>query len=151
MAAQTRSILDYTKDHLERAQSELAEAEIALIEASAKAEVARDSAARLESAVAALSGDLPPSVAPHSAQVAYETAVAENRGVADLTPEEFDKQRKKRQRAREKELEAQNPLAHIKCSGCGRKGKMTDSIIQAPSGASVRMMICGSCGNQSMS
>ena len=145
MDALSNEILDSTEKALELAQSELAEAEIALIEASAKAEVARESAARLESAVAALSGEPPPAAAT------YEAAVAKGRGEPELSPEEFDKQRKKRQRARQKELDAQNPLAHIKCSGCGRKGKMTDSIIQAPSGAQVRMMICGSCGNQTMS
>ena len=141
----SNEILDSTQTALELAQSELAAAEIALIEASAKAETARESAARLESAVAALSGEPPPAAGK------YESEVLRSRGDSELSPEEFNKQRKQRQRARQKELDAQNPLAHVKCSGCGRKGKMQDTIIQAPSGASVRMMVCGSCGNQTMS
>ena len=141
----SNEILVSTKEALELAQVELADAEIASIEASARAEEARQSASRLESAVAALSGEPPPASASRQVQPAGESPAPK------LSPEEFDKQRKQRQRAREKELEAQNPLAHIKCSGCGRKGKLVDSIISAPSGAQVRMMICGGCGNQTMS
>ena len=140
----SNEVLSTAKEALELAQSESAEAEIALIEASARAEVTRESVMRLESAVAALSGELPPA-APKTSPERVESATK------DLSPEEFDKQRKQRQRARQKELDAQNPLAHIKCSGCGRKGTLVDSMIQAPSGATIRMLICGKCGNQTMS
>ena len=144
MDALSNEVLSTATEALDLAQSESAVAEIALIEASAKAETTRESVVRLEAAVAALSGELP--------SAAVETlTLTGTKPVDELSPEEFDKQRKKRQKARKKELDAQNPLAHIKCSGCGEKGKLVDSIISAPSGAQVRMMICGGCGNQTMS
>ena len=150
MDALSNEVLSTAREALELAQSESAEAEIALIESSARAEVTRESVARLESAVAALSGEMPSAAYVSDGSVSGDFVPVERAG-KDLSSEEFDKQRKKRQRAREKELEAQNPLAHIKCSGCGVKGKLVDSIITAPSGAQIRMMICGKCGNQTMS
>jgi chromosome segregation ATPase len=48
-----------------------------------------------------------------------------------------------------KELEEQNPLAHVKCSGCGTKGSLAESYIQSPAGTPVRTLVCGKCNNQS--
>jgi hypothetical protein len=143
---------------LDAAQTELAAAEISLVEATARAEAAREAAARLKAAVAALSGEAPP--APDNRvkeQPASETVYpvdtpsgTPRTDIHDMSPEEFDADRKKRQRARQKELDAQNPYANVKCSGCGVIGKMVDQIIQAPSGVPVRMLVCNGCGNQIM-
>ena len=132
---------------LHEAQNELAGAEIALLEATVRAEEARDASLRLKAAVAALSGESPPATPPTDEK---SPGVAEERGIQDLSPEEFDAQRKKKQRSREKELRDNNPLAHIKCAGCGVVGSMVDTITQAPSGATIRMMVCSSCNNQVM-
>ena len=151
---------------LHEAQNELAGAEIALLEATARAEEARDASLRLKAAVAALSGEPPPAAdAPRGesenvidfldrtsgdGSSSADRSDKERAAAADMTPEEFDAQRKKRQRAREKELKDNNPLAHIKCAGCGVVGDMVDTITQAPSGATIRMMVCSSCNNQVM-
>lgn len=132
---------------LHEAQNELAGAEIALLEATARAEEAREASLRLKAAVAALAGESPPATPPTGEE---SPEVVEERGIQDLSPEEFDAQRKKKQRAREKELKDNNPLAHIKCAGCGVVGSMVDTITQAPSGATIRMMVCSSCNNQVM-
>ena len=132
---------------LHDAQNELTGAEIALLEATARAEEARDASLRLKAAVAALSGESPPATPPTGE---HSPGVVEERGIQDLSPEEFDAQRKKKQRAREKELKDNNPLAHIKCAGCGVVGDMVDTITQAPSGAPIRMMVCSKCNNQIM-
>ena len=132
---------------LHEAQNELAGAEIALLEATARAEEARDASLRLKAAVAALAGESPPATPPTGE---HSPEVVEERGIQDLSPEEFDAQRKKKQRAREKELKDNNPLAHIKCAGCGVVGDMVDTITQAPSGAPIRMMVCSKCNNQIM-
>lgn len=100
------------QEALDSAQSELAAAEVALLEATARANSARESAARLESAVAALNGSSPPPAA---------------------------KPRKK---------DSNNPLADVKCQGCGSIGKMAEQVVAAPSGTTVRMLVCGNCGNQ---
>ena len=151
MDALSNEVLTTATEALDLAQSESAVAEIALIEASAKAETTRESVVRLEAAVAALSGELPSAAPTEPSKDGDIGRALVKRGMEELSAEDFDKQRKKRQKARKKELDAQNPLAHIKCSGCGEKGKLVDSIISAPSGAQVRMMICGGCGNQTMS
>lgn len=149
---------------LHEAQNELAGAEIALLEATARAEDARGEASRLEAAVLALKGQTPavsaevaalsgePPAAAVNDRVATPAEVTESQrpDIQDLSPEEFDKQRKRKQRAREKEIQDNNPLAHISCTGCGAVGKMVDSVITAPSGAIVRMMVCSSCNNQVM-
>ncbi len=148
-------------DSLEKAQAELSFAEIGLVEATARAATAREAAERLVSAVAALSGERPPAVveiAQIGNEIADSMAAQASRGVGraetpiqDMTPEEFDAQRQRRQREREKEAIASNPLAHLRCSGCGGMGTLQDSMITAPSGAIVRMMVCTGCGNQVMS
>jgi formate dehydrogenase maturation protein FdhE len=38
----------------------------------------------------------------------------------------------------------------LKCAGCGSRGTLQEQVIQAPSGAYVRMLVCGSCRNQSL-
>jgi hypothetical protein len=139
---------------LDAAQTELAAAEISLVEATARAEAAREAAARLKAAVAALSGEAPPAPEPLPKPLTElppnDPPYEERAAAAAMTPEEFDADRKKRQRARQKELDAQNPYANVKCSGCGVIGKMVDQIIQAPSGVPVRMLVCNGCGNQIM-
>lgn len=141
-------MLDALKQGLEAAQIELAQAEIALIEATARAESAREGHMRIEAAVAALSGE-PPSAAfiPQVSEVAVD-GVIDTDGKLSETPEEFDARRKRRQRQKQKEQDALNPFAAMKCGGCGEVGRMSETIIQAPSGAPVRMMVCAGCGNQ---
>lgn len=142
------------------AQIELASAEIVLLEASAAAGTLREEASRLEAAVAALCGELPvepPSAAltkPLSELPPNDPTYQERLDAANLSPEEFDAERKRKQRIakkkqREEEL-ANNPLANVRCPGCGCTGTMQESLIQAPSGATVRMMVCYKCNNQIM-
>ncbi len=149
---------DYLEIARNAAQVETIAAELALIEATARAEAAREASARLEAAVAALNGE---SATPTNSAVAQEVEQSsDTRQVdgstpsratnADMTPEEFDAERKRRQRAKQKELDAQNPYAQLKCSGCGEIGKLIENIIQAPSGVPVRMLVCNGCGNQNI-
>ena len=153
--------LESVQQSLDVAQTELKEAEIGLIEAKHRTDKAREGADRLRAAVAALRGEVasqPSRLKPDNSNIAvlidqnvHETlASPERQAQADLTPEEFDKERKRRQRVKQKALDADNPFAQVKCSGCGVIGKMSQQTIQAPSGAPVRMMICGGCGNQSI-
>ena len=138
---------------LDAAQVETIAAELALIEATARAEAAREASARLEAAVAALNGEsaTPTVKLPDIPKLSTETPIsAERQATADMTPEEFDKERQRRQRAKQKELDAQNPYAQLKCSGCGEIGKLIENIIQAPSGVPVRMLVCNGCGNQNI-
>lgn len=151
------------------AQEELTGAEIGLVEATARAEKARQEHSRLEAAVAALSGEPPPAAAPEPMRCSSEEgrsvhtredAVAESAAATNtpsgredtsqMTKEEFDAYRKQRQRQKAKEEAANNPYAHIKCSGCGEMGTSNMVVAQAPSGAPIRMMVCGSCGNQNI-
>jgi len=162
--SQAVSIVSQTEAALNESQIELEQAEIAAIEATARAESARDAHTRLKAAVAALKGETPaePSgpdeTGPLPVNLPNEEKVpdpgtnipdsASRDETANMTPEEFDAYRKRRQRQRKKELDAQNPLAQYKCGGCGAIGTSTEQIIQAPSGAPVRLIGCSKCGNQ---
>jgi hypothetical protein len=143
-------MLEVLKEALHTAQSELALADIALMEATAHQQVAFASATRLASAVAALSGE--PS-AP-IATPAPEEGATPDKSIHELTPEEFDAQRRRNQAQKRKEDEewrAQNdPLYHMKCSGCGLKGTLSQTMMTAPSGAQVAMKVCTKCNNQIM-
>lgn len=114
-------ILQALTDEQNAAQSELAEAEIALLEATARAEAARRAAARLAAAVAAMNGESPPPAAPRQ----------------EAAP-----------KPKPKPAESDNPLAHAKCAGCGLKGTLVESLRTTPGGAVVRMLECRKCGNQ---
>ncbi len=116
------------------AQSASAEADIALIEATASADALREEARKLIAAVAALSGE-------PSAQI--EPQATKRPEMADLSPEEFEKERKKRQKARQKELDAENPYFNLKCTGCGVKGRIFETLTKNGG----RMLEC-KCGNQ---
>ena len=147
--------LEGVESALDEAQTELTQAEIALIEATARAEEARKDASRLEAAVAALRGEPPPAVNDTSESGIESDSNPDDEGsspsrrpIQDLSPEEFDKQRKRKQRAREKEAQANNPLAHLKCTGCGLLGTLVPQMITTPGGATVQMLSCSSCGNQ---
>ena len=142
--------LEGVESALDDAQTELTQAEIALIEATARAEEARMSASRLEAAVAALRGEPPAAVetTPELREQSIEAGPSQRSELADLSPEEFDKQRKRKQRAREKVEQANNPLAHLKCTGCGLLGTLVPQMITTPGGATVQMLSCSSCGNQ---
>jgi len=142
------SLLDVATGTLDEAQIELAEAEIAAIEATARAADARESVARLVVAVAALNGETP--VEPPSEVPSLGTDVPKEgrEAAAVLSPEEFDAERKRKQRKRQKELDAQNPLAQYPCAGCGAVGRSTEQLLSTPSGAQVRIIGCGACGNQ---
>ncbi len=149
------SLLDVAVSTLDAAQIELAEAEIAAIEATARAADARESVARLVAAVAALNGETP---AEPSAPCAEKPALGDEKAVneseskhpdtAGLSSEEFDAERKRKQRIRQKELDAQNPLAQYACAGCGAVGTSTEQLLTTPSGAQVRIIGCSECGNQ---
>lgn len=158
--------LKVLRQALDEAQNELESAELALLEAKARADGARDEQRRLAAAVAALSGEPPPAanpvlgegeradpsgLEPEEAGSTPAPVTKEGReDTANMTPEEFDAYRKRKQRQRQKEEQENNPFAHIKCSGCGEEGTMNLVIKQAPSGMPVRMMTCSSCGNMTM-
>ena len=118
---------------LDAAQNELAEAEVALLEAKARAEAARTAASRLKAAKAALDG------APITTS---EAQPAEQR-----TPNPQGEGSTPSRRAKP---EDNNPLAHLKCKGCGKVGSLSEQYMTAPSGALVRMLVCGSCKNQNI-
>ena len=151
---------DYLAIGLEAAQTELALAEIALIEATARAEQAREAHARHTAASAALSGETPvgpPAQPPREADediITYldrtETQTPERAAAAELTPEQFDAQRKKKQKARRQEEIDENPYGTMKCPGCGIVGQMTENTMTTAGGGIVRMLVCGGCKNQQM-
>lgn len=141
---------DYLDEPFQKAQSELAAAEIAFIEATARVEQAREASERLEAAVAALSGET--TVGPLAQETETSTPVlSDARAAAQaLSPEEFDKERKRKQRARQQEEIDLNPHGHMKCPGCGVTGKMTESTLTTEGGGIVRMLVCGGCRNQQL-
>lgn len=130
------NLIESLSGALDEAQDELAQAEMGLVEASARAEAARLEVRKLKAAVAALSGEPPPAAAP------------ERQETAEMTQEEFDAHRKARQREKRQQEQANNPYGHMKCSGCGEIGKMNAQIITTSTGAPVKLLVCGGCGNQ---
>lgn len=160
-------MLEQMKEAQEKAQTELASADIALMEATARQQSASEAATRLDSAVAALCGEKPPAKpsAPliiedthtgerHTVESVPGTIITDKDARREMSYEEFEADRVARQRAAKraakKEAIANNPLGHLKCNGCGQVGTLQDSMVQAPSGATVRMMVCTSCNNQIM-
>lgn len=156
-------MLEALTEALDTAQDELAQAEIALLQSTAVAETLRDEVAKLGAAVAALSGEKPPADPPKDSAVAQEVERLSDtqevggsnpsgatKSIHEMTPEEFDKERRRKQRQKQKEAEANNPYAQLPCGGCGTKGSMQDSFVTAPSGASIRMLVCSKCNNQVM-
>ena len=143
------------KTALQEAQTEKQVADIALMEATARAEVASDAATRLESAVAALEGTKVPSPPTAACESKADIIIDSNDERRNLSYEEFEADRKVRQRQAKRDAkkaaEANNPYAHLKCNGCGRTGSLQDTVMRAPSGATVRMMVCSGCNNQIMS
>lgn len=134
----------------DKAQAELAEAEIALMEATAAADALREEERKLSAAVAALSGEPPPAALEAATPPATPAESAPAGDIHEMSPEEFEAQRKRKQRQREKELQAQSPYAEVPCGGCGTKGSLQDSFVTAPSGAQLRMLVCTKCNNQMM-
>lgn len=150
-------MLDELKKGLQEAQAELAMADIALLEATARAASAKEAAARLEGAVAALTVEKPPAEPAAHLPVPEEGEIiqpSDREAAKQMSQEEFDAERRRKQNQRrriaEKEAMENNPYAHIKCSGCGRLGTLQDQVVQAPSGATVKMMVCHRCNNQIM-
>ena len=153
-------MLEALKEALHTAQSELALADIALMEATAHQQVAFASATKLASAVAALSGE--PSALQLTSPLtgeAIEATESQRResqtpSIHDMTPDEFNAQRKAKQaqkRREDDEWRSQNdPLYHMKCSGCGLTGTLAQTLMTAPSGQQVAMKVCTKCNNQIM-
>ena len=136
---------------LDACQIELECAVKASLEASARAEKARDEHLRLKAAVAALSGEprAEPS-APVRENAENDTQGTQN-GAKDtqkLSPEEFDAQRLKKQRRKEKKRLENDPLAHIKCAGCGVAGSTVEQYIRTPAGGTMKVLACTKCNNQ---
>lgn len=130
------------------AQIELIEADIAAIEATARVENAREGHWRLAAAIAALEGAVPVETPSASTEEPVEASTPERARTAALSLEEFEKERARKARQRKKEQDALNPLAQYACAGCGSVGTSTEQMMQAPSGAALRMLSCSSCGNQ---
>lgn len=124
----TDPVTEAVRQSLETAREEQAAAQISFLEARARISRADQEVARLEAAYAALTGKAP---------------VAAEADKAQEAPSKPKNPRKTRNNEN-------NPLAHLKCAGCGKSGSMSEQIIQAPSGAYVRMLICGECRNQSL-
>ena len=147
-------MLDQLTEARDKAQNELAQAEIALMQSTAAAEVLREEVRRLSAAVAALSGEKAPADPSGRTDDDVIPEEAPQGDIHEMTPEEFDAERKRKQRQRQKELDAENlannPYALVPCGGCGTKGSLRDSFITAPSGAQVRMLVCSKCNNQIM-
>jgi hypothetical protein len=136
---------------LEAAQNELELAEIGLLEATARAEAARIEQNRLQAAVAALRGE-PPAAAPVEQNNKIEQKEA---FVEDI--DEWERQRAVKMAAKEaeakraeKERLANDPMAQIRCTGCGNKGTLVAQFLQSPGGMPVRMLVCTGCSNQIM-
>jgi len=164
------TIVDVLTAEKQEAQNELAAAEIAFIEATARVEGAREADSRLSAALAALNGEIPggPPATPQISgldadngniaevidQNVHESLSAprsaEREAAAGMSPEEFEKERKRKQRKREKEQIANNPLGHLKCPGCGEIGHMSEQIITTAKGGVIKALICGKCGNQAI-
>jgi DNA-directed RNA polymerase subunit M/transcription elongation factor TFIIS len=123
------NLTEIAEKELDSAQIELQEASIAAIEAKARESAAETAVFRLKAAVAALSGEPPPAAIPQKAEVAVEKYEA-------IPPK------------KEVKPTPDNPLAHIKCTGCGQKGSMAEQYIQSTSGSPVRTLTCSKCGNQ---
>lgn len=144
-------MLDQLTEARDRAQNELAEAEIALLQSTAATEVLRDEVSRLNAAVAALSGEKPPAEpSAHVVEPVSAPTESANPDIHEMTPEEFDKERRRKQRQKEAEERAANPYGEVPCGGCGTKGTLQDSFITAPSGVQLRMLVCTKCNNQIM-
>lgn len=124
---------------LNTALVELDRARIKYLEAKAESRAAEEKAKRLEAAVAAMNGQIAP--------VAQE---AERGPLKSEVDGSSPPRRAKSKNPRKKRNNENNPLAHLKCAGCGSKGSMAQTVIQAPSGAYVRMLVCGECNNQSL-
>ena len=151
------SIVEQMEQELQKSQVELVQADVAAIEATTRLEAARSTTDRLTAAVAAMKGAEPSVPILSNAGVddsgtpddSVTPALNHDRlATADMSEEEFDAYRKKRQRRRQKELDADNPLAQYKCGGCGMQGTSSEQIIAAPSGVPVRLIGCSACGNQ---
>ena len=135
---------------LEASLNDLAGSEIRLMEATAHAQKAREAADRLRLAVAALKGETAAICSKEQLIPDKQPLTADRAEAAAMTPEQFEAERKRKQRSREKEEIENNPLGHLKCPGCGVAGKMTDSTMTTKGGGVVRMLICGGCGNQQL-
>jgi hypothetical protein len=142
-------LLEAAEEQLKSAQDELAAAQVAATEAVARREEAESGLRKLEAAVAALRGEPPPASPTDLPKTTTEPIEGNDPGKGVLSPEEWEKEQNAKRRKREKELEEQNPLAHVKCSGCGTKGSLAESYIQSPAGTPVRSLVCNKCNNQS--
>ena len=142
------SIQEAAETALDEALAELALAKIQFIEATARTKSAQEVASRLQLAVAALKGEVPSEIIIEP--VPGKVTTPDRADTAAMSPEEFEAERKRKLRRREKEEIENNPLGHLKCPGCGVAGKMTDQLMTTKGGGTVRMLACGQCGNQQL-
>lgn len=117
----TLAVLTEARD---AAQNELTQAEVALLEATVRAEEAREAARRLEAAVAALNG---------------ETSAPTSALRADVGPPDNGGESAEGRQAGSRPAPAPNPYGHLKCTGCGTQGNMLPGAHG--------MMVCQTCGN----
>ena len=129
--------LETLTEALDAAQNELKSAEIGFLEAQVRVEEARRASERLETAVAALKGEFS---APTEPPTGGETAEGRQSG---SRPDSASKPKKVQE-------DLSNPYRNTKCPGCGVTGKLHEHVKQAPSGAVVKMLVCGKCNNQMM-
>lgn len=102
-------------------------ANIAYLEAKAALTAREDDERRLGAAIAAMAG-----------------------GPGAVTAPVNSSENKPRTTKKDKELPKDNPLAHIRCAGCGERGTMALADKQPPDGAGVRLLVCTHCGNQAI-
>jgi len=143
-------MLDQLTEARDVAQDKLAQAEIALLQAIAVAEVLREDVRKLSAAVAALKGEaVQPTDSAEPLEVATSGEPPAQKNIHEMSPEEFDKERLRKQRAKEKEQMADNPYANVSCGGCGALGSLFDTMHNT-AGGPIRMTVCGKCNNQMM-
>lgn len=160
MSDYDKSIRELAEERLEEARESLAKSQIGLIEAKVLHEAARLTVVQLEGAVAALSLETlesevikveiepePPFDPPDGP---LKTAEGKTRVDPELSREEFEIERRKRQRKIEQKQIDDNPHGTLRCPGCGKTGYMTENIMTTKAGGTLRALVCGKCSNQQM-
>lgn len=129
-------VAETLRAELEQSEGTLVAKEAQLVELQADVAENRESVSRLRSALAALEGRPQPDmrVSSEGERAAHtrEGAVAESASATRSKPAP----------------EPDNPLAHLKCKGCGAQGTLRQQILQSSSGMPVNMLTCVDCGNQ---
>lgn len=129
-------VAETLKAELKETQALLGKEEVEFLELQAQLADRREAVRRLQAAVDALEGRLQPA---QSGSSAVEPP-SDTREVAGSNPAPTTKQ--------PSAPEPVNPLAHLKCKGCGTTGSLQQAILQSSGGMPISMLSCTDCGNQ---